>query len=243
MENEENNLKKDWTSLEGDKKDDDKEEEEEEEEYDNYNPISDEPAKSSQKGGKTSCGDIPESSKQGQNKKNQQTRGDINEMVENIDPGKDGMTEGEGSTSLHLEFLTTEEDIHEEGELFEKQVEISADNNGKDINMLGSNNEKVESFQPMKGSLPVEKEGGGLISIHKLLGKFHSKITKQYTREATRTSSRVAGTATPIPLKAKRRAANADMKGMLHKPFTAFTCTSNSTLANLAQEVSIILGE
>lgn len=60
---------------------------------------------------------------------------------------------------------------------------------------------------------------------------------------AGRSSSRVEGTGTPIPLRAERRAAWADNKGTNHNSFSVLQNIDNEVLAKVARVCNINLGE
>lgn len=67
--------------------------------------------------------------------------------------------------------------------------------------------------------------------------------TSHKTLVAERASSRVAGTGTPIPLRAERRAAWKDSQGINYNSFSVLQNIDNEVLAKVASDCGIVLGK
>lgn len=118
---------------------------------------------------------------------------------------------------------------------------------GNDDMGEGSKAPEVEIVEEL--SQPLDKiqetSRGGVNKIQVYADGIQQKKMKisHISQASGRASTRVAGTGTPIPLRAERRADWADNKDKNHNSFAVLQNIDNEVLAKVARDCSIILGE
>lgn len=204
------------------KEDDESWEDEEDDETDHYSPF-----EGADKQGDTySSKDIPESSKQGETKGNAQK--DNIAIQENSDSAmRENLEEG----SMKTEMVESEPKIlkQDSTEESESQLQVCEKNDIVEVSIAGENVPDPN----------IQEDDQGFIKVPS--GK--KQKTYKHIEVAKVSSARIAGTGTPIPLRAERRAAMVDSQGTCSNSFFVLQHVSNDVLNSVAVECGIILGE
>jgi len=103
--------------------------------------------------------------------------------------------------------------------------------------------DRLEESQRKNQEQPAERGGQKIAEVTEVetqdkMEEFQHKKqkTKLKAQVAERACTRVAGTGTPIPVKAERRAAWADNQGTNHNSFAILQNIDNDVLASVAKE-------